>query len=322
MKRGHRIVSFAAALAIVAAGFALVVARPWRPFEPAGRVVFKTDGGRGRAKVRVVDEGEFRYLLVDGIVRGAADTSLDLEYAPRNVNVIDLARRFRYDPGKALLVGLGDGAVARRYAEAGWTVDAVEADPGLIEAAERCFGLDSTRIRLARGDPRAFVAASADTYDVIVIDGRGPGETPCRLLAAEALALFAGRLTPEGVLAVDVRAAGWRDEIVRSVAATLGAVFPSVLALPIAEPPDQLGDVILLASKSALEIPADVPPPVDRFTADYDRFHAWENRFVPDTRGARILTDGGKPLCRMGKRIKVMERKQTREIFERPNEYR
>jgi len=298
---------------LLAAGAAIIAVRPGHGHDPERGLVFRGKSPYG--EIRVVDDGGFRYLLVDGAIRAAVDTSLGRESAMPHVNVIDVARDFHDGPGKLLLIGLGGGSVAKHYQTSGWAVDAVEIDPLMVSVAGRFFGFDSTDVRVSRMDGRQFVAAAADTYDVIVIDAFGSSSIPVHLLTKEAFGLIASRLGPRGTLAVNVRALGWHDAIIRSIAATLGAAFPNVLALPIAEPPDQLGNVILLASKGPLEIPGDLPVPFDRFTAEYDRFHAWENRFAPDTNGVPVLTDANNPLDRMVEAISVRERKQVREMF-------
>lgn len=276
-------------------------------------LVFKGESPYG--EIRVIDDGDLRYLLVDGAIHAAIDTSLDRESAMPYVNVIDVARSFQYGPGKLLLVGLGGGSIAKHYHRSGWEVDAVEIDSLMVSVAGRFFGFDSTDARVSRMDGREFVASAADTYDVVVIDAFGSSSIPIHLLTKEAFDLIASRLGSRGTLAVSVRALGWHDPIVHSIAAALGAAFPNVLALPIAEPPDQLGNVILLASKAPLEIPGDLPLPLDRFTAEYDRFHAWENRFTPDTKGVPVVTDDENPLHGMVRAVDVRERKQAREMF-------
>jgi spermidine synthase len=297
----------------LAAGAAIIAVWLGHRHDPGRGLVFRGKSPYG--EIRVVDDGGFRYLLVDGAIRAAVDTSLDWESAMTHVNVIDVARSFHEGPGKLLLIGLGGGSVAEHFHRSGWEVDAVEIDSLVVSVARRFFGFDSTHARVSRMDGRQFIAAAADTYDVIIVDAFGSSSIPVHLLTEEAFGWIATRLGLRGTLAVNVRALGWHDTIVRSIAATLGTAFPNVLALPIAEPPDQLGNVILLASKGPLEIPGDFPVPFDRFTGEYDRFHAWENRFAPDTKGVPVLTDANNPLDRMVEAISVRERKQVRETF-------
>ena len=118
-----------------------------------------------------------------------------------------------------------------------------------------------------------------------------------------------------GVVALNIESIGWRDEIVNSIAATLGTRFANVVALPIAEPPNRLGNIILLASDRQLELPRELPIPDYRFSPEYDRAHAWDNRFEPDTRNALILADDRNPVDLWGERINFAARKELHEYF-------
>ena len=211
------------------------------------------------AEIRVVDVGDIRYMLIDGgthtIVR--ADT---LESTFPYVHVLDVVNQI-LDPGKLLLVGLGGGSVAKIYARQGWDVEAVEIDPVVTRVARRDFGLEESEARVFHDDGRHFLASSTSTYDAIVLDAFGSSSIPFHLTTRESFALVAAHLEPDGVLAINVESVGWDDVLVRALAATLREEFEHVLALPIAEPPDQLGNLILLASQRELELaprdPAD-----------------------------------------------------------------
>jgi spermidine synthase len=233
------------------------------------------------------------------------------------VNVVDIARNFFEAPGRALIIGLGGGSVAKHYSRNDWTVDAVEIDPLVIDVAYRFFGLDSTEARVSRMDGRQYLASTPTMYDVIVLDAFGSSSIPFHLVTKEVFGLAASRLTPDGILVLNVQAIGWNDTIVRSLAATLKTCLPNVRALPIAEPPDQLGNVILFASRRPLDLSEELPVPIDRFSPEYDRAHAWDNRFEPDTRGAPVLTDDLNRADLWAEAINVRERKDLHEIFAR-----
>ena len=95
------------------------------------------------------------------------------------------------------------------------------------------------------------------------------------------------------MLAVAVEAQGWEDVLVRSLAATLRSVFPHVVALPTAEPPDQLGCVVLLAADRPLACPDAALPDVRARSATLTHWvamqqtHAWFNRYEPAMAGRR-----------------------------------
>jgi hypothetical protein len=125
------------------------------------------------------------------------------------------------------------------------------------------------------------------------------------------------------VLAVQVEAVGWRDQIVRSLAATLKQQFTHVLALPVGEPPHKLGNVILLASDRPLEFPEErLARPRDYVHNTRMHWyvlqvnHAWDNRFVPDMK-TRILTDDLNPVDVWSERINHVARGDLHAYFGR-----
>ena len=127
----------------------------------------------------------------------------------------------------------------------------------------------------------------------------------------------------EGILALNVESIGWKSKIVRSVTKTLKEHFREVIALPISEPPNTLGNVILLASNRKLEFPEEwLGNPADY--VDFDRHehwkviqknHAWNNRFYPETENACILTDDLNPIDIWTEEINLAYRKELREFF-------
>ena len=303
------------AAAVLAAGAALAVSHPENRPDPSRGIVFRSQSPYG--EIRVIDEENYRYLLIDGGIHTAVDTSFLWETTMTYVNVVDIARNFFEAPGRALIIGLGGGSVAKHYSRNDWTVDAVEIDPLVIDVAYRFFGLDSTAARVSRMDGRQYIASTPHRYDVIVLDAFGSSSIPFHLVTKEVFGLAASRLTPKGILVLNVQAIGWNDTIVRSLAATLKTCFPNVRALPIAEPPDQLGNVILFASRRPLDLPEELPVPIDRFSPEYDRSHAWDNRFEPDTRGVPVLTDDLNRADLWAEAINVRERKDLHEMFAR-----
>ncbi len=260
------------------------------------------------AEIRVVDYEDVRYLLIDGGSHSAADTSTWLSKIPY-VNVVDLTKQYFPGPGKLLVIGLGGGSTVKSFARDGWRVDAVEIDPVVTRLAREYFGLQDNDAKVYAMDGRQFLAKNQCRYDVVVMDAYGSSSIPFHLVSEEAFGLVHSHLSQGGVLAVNLQSVGWHDQIVACVAATLKKEFQHVLALPIAEPPDQFGNLVLLASDRMLALEKDPPVPTDRFSPEYDRAHAWDNRFEPDITGARILTDDLNPVDIWSGRINFAARK-------------
>jgi spermidine synthase len=311
IKRGAG-VRLALPVLVLIAGAALALSRHENRPDLSRGLLFKAQSPYG--EIRVVEDGADRYLLIDGGIHTAIDTLYRETLLPY-VDVIDMAKNFFREPGRVLIIGLGGGSIAESYHRAGWKVDAVELDPLVIMVAFRYFGMDSADARVFRMDGRRFLTISQSTYDVIVLDAFGSSSIPFHLVTSEMFSLAAAHLAPDGILAANVQAVGWHDSIVRSVAATLETQFPHVLALPTMEPPNALGNVILFASKRALELPEELPVPTDRFTPEYARAHAWDNRFEPDTRGAPILTDDRNRIDLWAEAVNMRERRELHERF-------
>jgi spermidine synthase len=265
-------------------------------------------------EIRVVDWQGIRYLLIDGGVHTEVDPAT-LRTNAAYANVIDIAGYYFGRPGDLLLVGLGGGSIAKRYAEAGWSVDVVEIDPAVTRLAYRFFGLDSADANVSHMDGRRYFISFDKKYDIIVMDAYGSSSIPFHLITREAFATIARRLNDGGLLVLNIISLGWHDGLVHAVGATLRTRFSHVIALPIAEPPNKLGNVILLASDRSLELEEEPPVPDWRFSADYDRFHAWENRFEPGSRGAAVLTDDLNPVDIWGERINLEMRRDLCEHF-------
>jgi hypothetical protein len=171
-------------------------------------------------------------------------------------------------------------------------------------------------------DGRRFLAESRDTFDVIVVDAFGSSAIPFHLVTEEAFALAASRLAPRGVLAINVETVGWADPIVAAFVKTLAASFEHVAVLPTAEPPNTLGNVIILASNRPIEIPDErLESPFELLAEPYrhwcavQRNHAWDNRYTPDVRGARAFTDDLNDVDLMAERVNLAAR---RDLHARP----
>lgn len=266
------------------------------------------------AELRVVDANESRHLLIDGSVQTIVDPQTWRSFFPY-VHVVELTKLFFDRPGRLLLIGLGGGSIAKRYADDGWKVDAVEFDPVVTELAREYFGFEETDATVYYMDGRAYLNSTDRMYDVIVMDAFRSGSIPFHLVTSEMFALAKSRLKPNGVLAINVEAVGWRDLLVRSVGATLAPRFSTVLALPIAEPPTRLGNLIFLASDSSLELEDEPPAPADRLSEEYNRVHAWDNRFTPQFAGAPILTDDKNPVDLWAERINLAARKNLHDLW-------
>jgi spermidine synthase len=264
----------------------------------------------------VVDWGDSRFLLIDGgchtaVERGTWKTSYPY------VMVMDINKYMFREPGKLLLVGLGGGSIAKSFAESNWSVDVVEIDPTVVDIAHEYFGLTDDEASVTTMDGRQYLITHDTRYDLIVLDAFGSSSIPFHLVTREAFALVKEHLKPDGILALNIEADGWYDTLVRSLGRTLGTQFSQVLALPLAEPRNAFGNLVLLASnRAAMEFPEEMMGrPYDFLGEEYlhdvvvTRNHAWDNRFMPDPEGVPVLTDDLNPVGLWAEKINRQARK-------------
>ncbi len=278
------------------------------------------------AEVRVLDRDDGRYLLIDGGVHTVNGTGLG-RFQHRHVPVMLSTVRLFDDPGRALVLGLGGGALASALVDSGWTVDAVEIDPGVVQAATRYFRLDRSRVRVHLADARRFLRRTPDRFDLILVDVFGSASIPFHLVTVEMFEELAGRLTPGGIVAMNVEARRWDDPLVEALGATLRRVFTDVWALPTAEPPNTLGNIVLVGARTAGRVPEELPlmrPEQALQSGDLDlhwmvvqQNHAWDNRYEPGIDTAEIFTDDRSRVDLWAESVNRVARRQLHEFFAR-----
>jgi spermidine synthase len=267
------------------------------------------------AEIGVVDMDEARCLVIDGAIHTMVvrDTWEPLH---RYAAAAGVCKFLFESPGRLLVVGLGGGAIVKSYAKEGWQIDAVEIDPAVTRIARTYFGLGESEARVFEMDGRRFLSTRDETWDLIVLDAYGSSSIPFHLVTREAFGLVAQRLASGGVLAINVEAKGWDDVLVRALTVTLEQHFSTVVALPVSEPPNALGNLLVLAANRDLEFPEEkLPHPQDveqdpsMHFAVVQMNHAWDNRFHPETRGVSVLTDDRNPVDIWAERINLAARK-------------
>lgn len=272
------------------------------------------------AELKVVDWNGFRYLLIDG----GAHTIFNAESGlPRQayVYVAEMAADMLHkSDGRLLLLGLGGGGTAEVFARRGWNVDAVEIDPRIPDLARRFFGLEDQHAHVVVGEARDFLEHSSSRWDVVFFDAFGSAAVPFHLVTREAFAEAKARVAPGGILAINIETVGWQDPLAHALVATLRTQFGHVIALPTAEPPDQLGNVILMASDREIDIAdEDLGDRVESLADDDEHFravtrhHAWDNRYDPN-RGV-VLTDDWNPVDLRAEEINRVARAQLRKLI-------
>ncbi|MDH3470339.1 MAG: fused MFS/spermidine synthase [Acidimicrobiia bacterium] len=164
--------------------------------------------------IRVEDQEGFRRLSSGSTLHGSQ--SLDVvrageptTYYHRSGPVNDLfSSRVDGRPHSAAIVGLGAGSIAA-YGRSGDRLVFLEIDPIVAEVASdpRYFTYLSNSeadIDIRLGDGRLLLEASAETFDLIVLDAFTSDAIPIHLLTLEAMAAYADHLSGDGIVAYHV----------------------------------------------------------------------------------------------------------------------
>lgn len=133
---------------------------------------------------------------------------------------------------KVLMIGLGGGSISSYLGRfmPDVTIDTIEIDPGVINAAKTYFGMKETaRVRYLEGDGRVFLNRHKASYDLILVDAFQGGYVPFHLLTKEFYTLLKQRLAPAGAVAFNVHDG---TKLYASTLLTLRAVFPGVHLYP------------------------------------------------------------------------------------------
>jgi spermidine synthase len=216
--------------------------------------------------VEISEEAGVRYLhfgsdWIQGAMRIARPWALELDYT-REMMACLLLRPEPEWPRKALLIGLGAASLTkflyRHRPQAKLTV--VEIEPAVVAAARQFFKLpeDPQRLRIEIADGVEWLAASDETFDLILVDGF---DADARAGALDTLPFYRAcraHLTEAGLLAVNLlgRNRGFKGSVerIRRAFEQRALVFPScdhgnaVAFAATGEPVDMpLGDLSLQA---------------------------------------------------------------------------
>ena len=168
----------------------------------------------------------------------------------------------------------------------------MEIDGELHEIGKRWFGLrERPELSLYTEDARPFLRRIDRRYDVIMVDAYRQPYIPFYLTTTEFFELARDRLTPGGVLIVNVGHPEGSEELEKVLSATLGTVFPNVVRDPIEDV-----NTLLVASerepsaanlrRAASTLPADLRP-LALQTA---------SRLAPPLPGGEVYTDDHAPV--------------------------
>jgi spermidine synthase len=213
------------------------------PYRAGDQVLFRQQSIMG--EVSVMDKTYFRIMLVDGAVQSWVERAT-MQPSGAFAQMLPLALLHDPLPKDALVIGLGAGSVSTLLAEQGLSVDTVEIDERVIEAARRYFDFAGP---VARGDGRRFLREARDhTYDLIVFDISTGDAFPAYMFTKENFEQVRRVLRPRGLAVIHF--AGRKDSLaVRSVKRTLRQVFGHAVAIHTGE--DAMSSVVIMSSETS-----------------------------------------------------------------------
>ena len=158
--------------------------------------------------------------------------------------------------GSLALIGSAAGTVSKQYTEiyGPIAIDGAEIDPEIIRVGREYFDMNEPNLNAVAQDGRYFLANSAredsrKEYDVIAIDAYRPPYIPFHLTTREFFALVREHLTENGVVAINAGRTRTDWSLVEALASTLKAEFPSVYTVDLAQPDQDLANVLIVATK-------------------------------------------------------------------------
>jgi len=154
------------------------------------------------------------------------------------------------------LIGSAAGTVAKEYTAVYGPIpiDGAEIDPEIIRVGREYFDMNEPNFNAVAQDGRYFLVNSPRKYDVIAIDAYRPPYIPFHLTTREFFAEVRGHLSENGVVAINVGRTRDDWSLVEALASTLKAEFPNVYTVDLAQPGQDLINVLVVATKQPTRV--------------------------------------------------------------------
>jgi len=133
------------------------------------------------------------------------------------------------------VIGLAAGTIARQYTAVYGPVaiDGIEIDPGIVQAGRLYFDMTMPNLNVIVDDGRYALNQLEPGYDLVGIDAYRVPYIPWHLTTVEYFEEIRERLTPDGVVAINVGRAASDRRLVGAMTATMLQVYPSVHAIDV-----------------------------------------------------------------------------------------
>lgn len=152
--------------------------------------------------------------------------------------------------GSMAVIGSAAGTEAKQYTAVYGPIpiDGAEIDPEIIRVGRDYFDMNEPNFNAVAQDGRYFLANSRSKYDVIAIDAYRPPYIPFHLTTQEFFGQVRDHLTEKGVVAINAGRTLTDWSLVNALASTLDAVFPNVYTVDLAQPGQDLINVLVVAT--------------------------------------------------------------------------
>lgn len=236
---------------------ALIVVWPTGVIKPAeyGQLLYETESAYNYIQVVRADgvmwlklnEGQGIHSIYDPesvLVGGVWDYFLIVPYFNQPPYTADQV-------SSLALIGSAAGTVAKQYTYfyGPIVIDGAEIDPEIIRVGREYFAMNEPNFNVTAQDGRYFLAHSPRRYDVIAIDAYRPPYIPFHLTTREFFRQVRDHLTDTGVVAVNVGRTPTDWRLVQVLASTLKTEFPSVYTIDLAQPDQDLINVLVVATR-------------------------------------------------------------------------
>ncbi|MBI4433512.1 fused MFS/spermidine synthase, partial [Candidatus Uhrbacteria bacterium] len=199
-------------------------------------------------------------------------------------------------PMSVLILGNAGGTVGtllgQWFPEGALDITGVELDPAVTALARATFPMFPA-YPIHHVDSRVFLEQHPRRYDLIIVDAYTNQLTiPSHLVTREFMALLQQRLTPRGLVVMNINAPRRNSALLRAIAATMTEVFPMVT---VGYTGDSWNYLVTGSSASTTVAPAilaSLPPRVrDQVTA-----YVADRAVVPRDHALRVFTDDWAPV--------------------------
>ena len=158
--------------------------------------------------------------------------------------------------GSLALIGSAAGTVPKQYTAiyGPIPIDGAEIDPEIIRVGREYFDMNEPNFNAVAQDGRYFLRNSPKQYDVIAVDAYRPPYIPFHLATREFFAEAREHLTENGVVVVNAGRTHTDWSLVEVLASTLKTEFPNVYLVDLANPGQDLINVLVVATKQPTQL--------------------------------------------------------------------